>query len=89
MKQRKSWPLRVVSQLLLLCLQVTTALVGSQPGGTAQPGTVDQLPDPLTMSRISMGLQSADNRELHLLSRCHTRQDFVLLLIPFLLDFYR
>ena len=56
MKQRKSWPLRVVSQLLLLCLLVTTALVGSQPGGTAQPGTVDQLPDPLTMSRISLGL---------------------------------
>lgn len=59
MKQRKSWPLRVVSQLLLLCLLVTTALVGSPPGGTAQPGTVDQLPDPLTMSRISMGLRIA------------------------------
>ena len=59
MKQRKSWPLRVVSQLLLLCLLVTTALTGSQPGGTAQPGTVDQLPDPLTMSRISMGLRIA------------------------------
>ena len=29
------------------------------------------------VTRISMGLQSADNRELHLLSRCHTRQDFV------------
>ena len=59
MKQRKSWPLRVVSQLLLLCLLVTTALTGSPPGGTAQPGTVRELPDPLTMSRISMGLRIA------------------------------
>ena len=59
MKQRKSWPLRVVSQLLPLCLLVTIALAGAQPGGTAQPGTVDQLPDPLTMSRISLGLEIA------------------------------
>ena len=37
----------------------SAAAAGAQPGGTAQPGTVDQLPDPLTMSRISMGLRIA------------------------------
>ena len=37
----------------------SAAAAGAQPGGTAQSGTVDQLPDPLTMSRISMGLRIA------------------------------
>lgn len=59
MKQHRTWPLRLTSLLILLCILVTTALAGAQPGGTAQPGTVDQLPDPLAMSRISMGLRIA------------------------------
>ena len=59
MKQHRTWPLRLTSLLILLCILVTTALAGAQPGGTAQSGTVDQLPDPLAMSRISMGLRIA------------------------------
>ncbi len=56
MKQHRTWPLRLTSLLILLCILVTTALAGAQPGGTAQPGTVRELPDALTMSRISLGL---------------------------------
>ena len=59
MKQHRTWPLRLTSLLILLCILVTTALAGAPPGGTAQPGAVRELPDPLTMSRISMGLRIA------------------------------
>ncbi|MBQ6678025.1 MAG: radical SAM family heme chaperone HemW [Clostridia bacterium] len=46
----------------------------------ANPGTVDlsyfKMMRRCGVNRISMGLQSADNRELAALSRCHTRQEF-------------
>ncbi|MBR6915072.1 MAG: radical SAM family heme chaperone HemW [Clostridia bacterium] len=45
------------------------------------PGTADlslfKMMRRCGVNRISMGLQSADNRELAALSRCHTRQEFV------------